>query len=204
MRAHIIKNNIVVNTIEVETLDFIPGLVNADKGGTVGDVWDGQTFTPPAPPEPPALPALKQDAIRAIDAQHEAVLLQLTGNPTQVEQTTWAGKVALAEAIQQGLPLSAAQSGFLAAMGVPTAGHAQYAQAVLTKSAMYWQLVGVADKVRSDCKDRIASATTHDALAQAGVQNRAQLARALAAVSAAAPPAAPTAPTAPTSPADPA
>lgn len=49
MRAHIIKDGAVVNTIEVESLDFMPGLVDASAGGAIGDLWDGQKFTKPEP-----------------------------------------------------------------------------------------------------------------------------------------------------------
>jgi hypothetical protein len=49
MRAHLIQGGAVVNTIEVESLDFIPGLIDASLGGSIGDLWDGQTFTKPAP-----------------------------------------------------------------------------------------------------------------------------------------------------------
>ena len=33
MRAHQIENGVVVNTIEVESLDFLPGLIEATDGG---------------------------------------------------------------------------------------------------------------------------------------------------------------------------
>ena len=54
MRAHIIENNIVVNTIVVESLDIIPGLVDAAAGGQIGDIYNPQagTFTTPAPVAP--------------------------------------------------------------------------------------------------------------------------------------------------------
>ena len=48
MRAHVIENGVVVNTIEVESMDFMPGLVEADVG-TIGWSYDGVTFTPPEP-----------------------------------------------------------------------------------------------------------------------------------------------------------
>lgn len=47
MRAHIIKYGKVVNTIVVDSLDIIPGLIDATNGGKIGDLWDGQTFTTP-------------------------------------------------------------------------------------------------------------------------------------------------------------
>lgn len=47
MRAHLIQDGAVVNTIEVDSLDFIPGLIDADvHGGGIGDRWDGQQVLP--------------------------------------------------------------------------------------------------------------------------------------------------------------
>lgn len=58
MRAHIIDGGIVANTIEVDSLDVMPGLVAAVAGEGIGWSYDGQTFTPPpAPPsQPPQVP----------------------------------------------------------------------------------------------------------------------------------------------------
>lgn len=137
-----------------------------------------------AVPEPELLGVLKAQALQTIDTEHQSALMQLTGNPTQAEQTTWAGKVALAEAIQSGTTLSAAQNGFMNAMGIPPTGYAPYAQAVLAKSAQYWTLVGVADKVRSDCKARIEAAQTHAELEQVSASNAAQRDQAMAALAA--------------------
>lgn len=46
MKAHIIVDEIVVNTIEVETLDFMPGLVEATEGG-IGWTFKNGVFIPP-------------------------------------------------------------------------------------------------------------------------------------------------------------
>ena len=54
MRAHIIENGMVVNTIEVESLDFMPGLIEATEG-SIGDRYEnGQFISPPAPASEPA------------------------------------------------------------------------------------------------------------------------------------------------------
>jgi len=45
MRAHVIIDGIVSNTIEVESLDFMPGLLDAALGGEIGDLWDGTVFS---------------------------------------------------------------------------------------------------------------------------------------------------------------
>ena len=36
MQAHVIENNIVINTIEVDSLDFMPNLVEAPLGTGIG------------------------------------------------------------------------------------------------------------------------------------------------------------------------
>ncbi len=67
MRAHLIENGVVVNTIEVESLDFMPGLVSAESGGAVGYLFDGSTFLPPPPPpiDPSAVDAERDRRISA-------------------------------------------------------------------------------------------------------------------------------------------
>lgn len=54
MRAHVIEAGKIINTIEIAALDTIPGLdlIDAEQGGSIGDLWDGQAFTPPVPPAP--------------------------------------------------------------------------------------------------------------------------------------------------------
>ena len=42
MRAHVITDGKVSNTIEVDSLDFMPGLVEATAGGIGWDYIDGQ------------------------------------------------------------------------------------------------------------------------------------------------------------------
>lgn len=51
MRAHVIENGVVINTIEVENLDFMLGLVNGEMGGKIGDEWDGNEFFTPTLPQ---------------------------------------------------------------------------------------------------------------------------------------------------------
>nr|WP_315467160.1 hypothetical protein [uncultured Undibacterium sp.] len=46
MRAHVIENGKVVNTIEVDTFDVLPNLIDASLGGQIGDGWDGTVIVP--------------------------------------------------------------------------------------------------------------------------------------------------------------
>ena len=52
MRAHVIENGVVVNTVEVESLDALPGLVAAQGGEGIGWLYDGISFTSPPQPTP--------------------------------------------------------------------------------------------------------------------------------------------------------
>ena len=77
MKAHVIENGVVVNTIEVDSLDFMPGLVEATEGG-IGWLHDGQTFTYPTPPvaTEPAPSPTKEDLLAqlaALSAQIQAL-----------------------------------------------------------------------------------------------------------------------------------
>jgi len=47
MRAHLIRDDIVVNTIEVDSLDFMPNLVEA-TAGSIGWSYSDGTFAPPS------------------------------------------------------------------------------------------------------------------------------------------------------------
>lgn len=49
MRAHIVDNGVIKNTVEVESLGVIPGLVAAVGNEGIGWLYDGHAFTAPAP-----------------------------------------------------------------------------------------------------------------------------------------------------------
>jgi len=46
MKAHVIENGVVVNTIQVNSLDFLPNLVEASEGG-IGWSYSNGVFTAP-------------------------------------------------------------------------------------------------------------------------------------------------------------
>tara|TARA_R110000782_G_scaffold263592_1_gene356302 strand:- start:812 stop:1207 length:396 start_codon:yes stop_codon:yes gene_type:complete len=46
MRAHVIESNLVVNTVEVESLDFMPNLILATDGGIGWSFVDGVLIAP--------------------------------------------------------------------------------------------------------------------------------------------------------------
>ena len=52
MRAHVITAGKITNTIEVESLDFMPELVDASSGGKIGDSYADGVFTTPEPLPP--------------------------------------------------------------------------------------------------------------------------------------------------------
>lgn len=64
MRAHVIKNGKVVNTIEVDSLDFMLGLVEAPEGTGIDWDYTGGQFVDNRPvaaaPEPKSAPTKEQ------------------------------------------------------------------------------------------------------------------------------------------------
>lgn len=52
MRAHVITDGVITNTLDVDSLDAIPGLIAADTGGIGDSVVDGVIVPAPAPPVP--------------------------------------------------------------------------------------------------------------------------------------------------------
>lgn len=49
MKAHVIENGLVVNTIVVDSLDFLPNLVSAEDGGAIGNRYENGLFVAPEP-----------------------------------------------------------------------------------------------------------------------------------------------------------
>ena len=126
----------------------------------------------------------KASALSLINSLHQKTLLSLTDTPTQVEQTSWAGKIALSEAILNGDELTDAQIAFLSARGITEdADKLTYANTVQANNKSYWALCGLADKVRSDCKARVNAATDLDSLELAYQANKIQYDAAVASVS---------------------
>jgi hypothetical protein len=78
MRAHVIENDVVVNTIEVDSLDFTAGLVEATNGG-IGWTYVNGEFVDlrPAPDLAPVpLPPSKEQLLtqlQALQAQIEVL-----------------------------------------------------------------------------------------------------------------------------------
>lgn len=64
MRAHVIEGGVVVNTIEVNDLGFLPNLIPADKG-SIGWLWDGENLTDPNAPSEAELTEERWVTIRA-------------------------------------------------------------------------------------------------------------------------------------------
>lgn len=79
MQAHIIKDGRIANTIEVESLDTLPGfhLVDASVGGAIGDLWDGSKPVSPVI-EGSALDGVKLELMASVDDAVAAVISKST------------------------------------------------------------------------------------------------------------------------------
>lgn len=72
MRAHIVSEGVVVNTIVLDSLDEVPGALDADAlGGGIGWLWDGETLKPPAPP-PKAPEEIRAEIVAQTQARLDA------------------------------------------------------------------------------------------------------------------------------------
>ena len=68
MKAHIIENNKVVNTIEVESLDFMPNLIDGSIGGIGWDYINGQLVEPIVPVQIPQTITPRQARLALLQA----------------------------------------------------------------------------------------------------------------------------------------
>lgn len=133
MRAHIIENGKVVNTIEVDSLDFMPGLVAAVGEEGIGWSYDGNAFSEP-PAQGPTIPQVVSKAqgkaalvtaglwasvlsyVTGIQDATQRALAEIALNDTQ----EWQRDSQILNAMAFGLNLSTAQLDqlFLSAEGI--------------------------------------------------------------------------------------
>lgn len=118
MRAHVIENGLIINTILVESLDFMPGLVAAVGDEGHGWTYDGQTFSPP-PPLPPVVPEsvtrsqgkmalLHAGRLQQVEALIEAIEdaeLQMMARIAFTDASTWERSSPTLNALAYGLGL---------------------------------------------------------------------------------------------------
>ena len=72
MRAHVIKNELIVNTILVKNLKVLPNLIDASLGGEIGDTHKNGVLTPKVnAPQPPKKITLEEldlaESVKLID-----------------------------------------------------------------------------------------------------------------------------------------
>jgi hypothetical protein len=77
MRAHVLSAGVIVNTIEVDSLDAMPGLVDADIGGSIGDSIAGGVVVPKPGP---SIASLRAALILKIDADVDAIYRVVQGD----------------------------------------------------------------------------------------------------------------------------
>ena len=64
MKAHVIENGVVVNTVLMDSLDAMPNLVEATEG-SIGWLYDGTEFTNPSAPTQEELLLQAKKALRS-------------------------------------------------------------------------------------------------------------------------------------------
>jgi hypothetical protein len=108
MRAHFVSDSgVIMNTIEVESLDFMPGLVDAAIGGTIGDsIINGMLVKAPNSGGTMPFEQQKEEYLDTVRDMREKLLIRLNGYGTQLmlaEPPENAAEKALCNEIIQGL-----------------------------------------------------------------------------------------------------
>lgn len=87
MRAHVIEDGVVVNTILVDSLNLpVRKLIDASLGGKIGDLWNGEYFETP-PPTPEQLAAAKDAADTEVAREYAKLKALITMSPSEIP--TW-------------------------------------------------------------------------------------------------------------------
>lgn len=90
MRAHVVENGVVVNTLMVNSLDDLPNLVEATEGG-IGWTYDGSTFTNPNNDLDIDTPAAEENREKRNTLLLESDWTQANDSPlSDADKQTWA------------------------------------------------------------------------------------------------------------------
>lgn len=94
MKAHIIENGVVVNTILVDSLDALPGVTLVEAtSGSIGYLYDGSTFTDPDPSRGDIVTQLAKDIRHERDLLLNSTVDTLNAprwaSMTTAQQTAW-------------------------------------------------------------------------------------------------------------------
>lgn len=81
MRAHVIENNKIVNTIEVDNLDVFPNLIDASIGGSIGDSWDGTQIIKKSAISK-SVAELQKESLAQINNDDNKIYADVVGNKT--------------------------------------------------------------------------------------------------------------------------
>lgn len=160
MRAHQIENGIVINTIEVESIDFLPNLVDASAGGAVGWLWnDGN---PTAPPRWTSLQDGAADLLTQINTLCDQKMDVIKSGYPESEVSTWDQQVREALDLQADPLATVPLLGNLAtARGL---AREELANRVLAKATLFSAVAGQLIGRRQALEDVINTTTTLDEL----------------------------------------
>jgi len=90
MRAHVVENGVVVNTLMVDSLDDLPNLVEATEGG-IGWTYDGSTFANPNNDSDIDTPAAEENRDERNTLLLESDWTQANDSPlSDADKQTWA------------------------------------------------------------------------------------------------------------------
>ena len=163
-KAAQITDGCVSNLIRIEDDAPVPeGWVEAADAARIGDLYDGQSFKPPAAPVVPFEEA-KAEALVAVNAAHASYLRVLLESATQEERDTWPVKISAATAYLA----DKATDAQIALIETEAAGGGgtpeELAEKIISKDAAFLGHIGSAGDLRAAGRTAVKAATTHDEL----------------------------------------
>lgn len=160
MRAHVIQNGKVVNTIEVESLDFMPNLVDAAQGGKICDLWDGVRFS--EPPRYASIETGRANMMATVNAECDKRMSALVAGYPENEQKTFAKQEDEARAYMTNPANATPMIDALAATRGIDKG--VLVSRIIAKADLFAQYSGAVIGYRQKLEDQINAAQTVEAL----------------------------------------
>ena len=159
-----ITDGSVSNLAEIENDAPVPnGWVEVADTVRIGDLYDGQAFTPPAAPVVPFEDA-KTEGLAEVNATHASYLRALLESISQEERDTWPVKTIAATAYLAGTATDAQT----ALIETEAAGGGispdDLAEKIISKDAAYHGHIGQGAALRASGRAAVKAAATHEEL----------------------------------------
>lgn len=149
------------DTVEVSESE-VKSILNFNSEGTWR--YEDETLSFVAQPDLRTLDEIKTEYLNGLDQEHAAILRTLTGNATIEERDTWQGKSLAAEAFENGSASTSQTEMLTTEASMSGSTIEELVSRILTNSANFMKMVGIASGHRAATKNAIIGAVDLEAL----------------------------------------